>query len=105
MTALRAVPSAPPASKSDADGALPPWPDRPVLNVPTAAALLACSPAQVYALAGAGKLVLVKLAGRTGVRTDGVAKLIREAEPWTPSDRNRAALTERHRRVSARLAS
>ena len=88
-----------------AGAAVIPWTDRPVTNLPTAATLLGCSTAQVYALAAGKKLELVKIAGRTCVRTDGIAKLIREAEPWTPSGRTRAAVTERHRRAAARLAS
>lgn len=82
-----------------------PWTDRPVLNLPAAATVLGCSPAQIYALAAKGELVLVKLAGRTCVRTDGVSKLIREAPTLSPSGRNSAALAERQRRARARLAA
>ncbi len=82
-----------------------PWVERPILNISTAASLLGCSAAQVYALANAGQLELVWLAGKACVRTAGVEKLIREAQPWTPSGRNRAAIVERHRRANARLAA
>ena len=86
-------------------GASIPWNERPTLNIPTAASLLGCSPAQIYALANNGELELVRLAGRTCVRTSEVEKLIRGAQPWAASGRNREAVTERNRRVEAKTVA
>ena len=82
-----------------------PWPDRPFLNLETAAALLGCGTGRLYELKAGGKLDLFRVAGRVCVQTAGIARIIREAEPWTPAGRSRTAVAGRHRHAAVRRAS
>lgn len=77
-----------------------PWWQRPVLQVKTGAEVLGCSPTQIYKLAGEGRLVMKRLAGRVVVETQGIVLLLEAAEAWTPSTRGEAG-----RRKRAELAA
>jgi hypothetical protein len=70
--------------------------------VQNSAAVAGCSTGQIYNLARTGRLVLKKLAGRTLVDTSSLIAFIDSAEPWSPSDRNKAANAARVK--SARAA-
>jgi hypothetical protein len=60
------------------------WTERPYLPVAPSAALAGCSSAQIYALAKAGRLELVKLAGRTLVTVASLRALLDSAVPYVP---------------------
>ena len=72
-----------------------PWRDRPFQPLQTASEIAGVSVASLYRLAGEGKLKLRRLAGRTLVETESLIELIGSAEPWTPSDRGKAARQRR----------
>jgi hypothetical protein len=80
-----------------------PWIDRPFLSLPTAAALLGCSSAKLYSLEAGGKIEFRRVAGRTVVVTEGIIRMIRDAEPWTPSGKTRAAITQRARNALVKM--
>lgn len=69
------------------------WTDRPVVPLATAAELVGLSRSSLYAMAGAGRLQLLRLGGRTLVATADVQRLLAQAEPFVPGakPRGRAA--------------
>jgi hypothetical protein len=78
--------------------ATPPWHQRPLVSLTTAAALLCCSKSQIYCLAHRHELVLRKIAGRTAVETHGIVQLLSGLAEWTPSTTRGGALVERRLR-------
>lgn len=80
-----------------------PWWERPYLSVDDAAEVLACSRAQVYRLAGAGSLSLVRNVGRTLVTKQSILEQISQAQPFKPSgtDPRGAALVRARQRGAA----
>jgi hypothetical protein len=64
------------------------WTERPYLPVSHSAALAGCSSAQIYALAKAGRLSMVKVAGRTLVTVESLRALLDAAVPYVPDGTN-----------------
>lgn len=73
----------------------------PFQTVAMAAKAIRGSRGKTYQLAHEGRLVLVKLGGRTLVRTESLIAYIQSAEPWTPSDRAAKAVAARKERAQA----
>jgi hypothetical protein len=65
------------------------WNEKPLLTVPVTGGVLGCSNAKVYDLAVNGLVEMVKLNGRTLVRTESVARLIAQAVPFVPIGQDR----------------
>lgn len=63
---------------------VPSWSETPLLKMLDAARLAGCSRARIYGLAKEGHLSLVKLAGRTLVKTESLARFIDSAQPYVP---------------------
>ena len=72
-----------------------PWRERPFQTLQTASDIAGVSVATLYRLAAEGKLRLRTLAGRTLIETSSLIELTDSAEPWTPSDRGKAARARR----------
>lgn len=73
----------------------------PFQTVVTAAKAIRGSRGKVYQLAHEGRLALVRLGGRTLVRTGSLIAYIQSAEPWTPSERAAKAVAARTERARA----
>lgn len=83
------------SSAAAAKGETIPWQQRPHLRLEVATEIAGISPASLYRLAAAGRVKLVKLAGRTLVETKSLVSLVNTAEPWTASERGAAARAKR----------
>lgn len=68
------------------------WRAAEFLSMEDAARILGISRAQLYRLAHLEELSLVRNLGRTVVTPAEVQRLARAAQPWTPSNRNAAAV-------------
>lgn len=75
----------PPVSKSQS--AIDGWRYRALLSLPDAAKVLGISRSSLYKMANAGEVSLVKLGGRTLVRSEEIARLADGVEPWRPCER------------------
>jgi excisionase family DNA binding protein len=88
---------------SSADATIP-WRERPIASIENTAVLLQCSRSHVYSLAREGHLAMVRLAGRTQVRTASIIALLDAAEPYTPgtgqTPSRGSALTRQRQRAS-----
>ena len=87
------------------NGATIPWRSRPLITVNLASEVAGISSTSIYRLAGQGRLTLKRLAGRVLVETAGLIALIESADPWTPSDRGKAARARRSELSRARWRS
>jgi excisionase family DNA binding protein len=67
------------------------WRCRAFLSLPSAAQVLGVSRTSLYKMANAGEVSLVRLGGRTLIRSEEVARLADGAEPWQPSQRAKKA--------------
>jgi hypothetical protein len=72
-----------------------PWRARPLVTINVASQVSGISSSSIYRLASQGRLSLKRLAGRVLVETAGLIKLIETAEPWTASERGKAARQRR----------
>ncbi|TNF15447.1 MAG: DNA-binding protein [Rhodobacteraceae bacterium] len=63
------------------------WRSLALLSLPDAAKVLGISRSSLYKMANAGEVSLVKLGGRTLVRSEEIARLADGVEPWRPSGR------------------
>jgi hypothetical protein len=71
------------------------WQERPRLSKQLASEISASSVASLYKAADDGRLMLVRLYGRTLVDTPSLKEFMNSAEPWTPSDRGKEARAKR----------
>lgn len=74
-------------SQNNTSGAATDWRSRALLSLPIAAKVLGISRSSLYKMANADQLSLVRLGGRTLVRSEEVARLVDGVAPWRPSDR------------------
>ncbi|WP_026606044.1 hypothetical protein [Methylocapsa acidiphila] len=72
-----------------------PWRDRPLTQLALASQVSGLSQTSIRREAARGNLVLKRLAGRVLVETSSLVKLIESAEPWTASERGKAARQKR----------
>ncbi|WGT48903.1 helix-turn-helix domain-containing protein [Thioclava nitratireducens] len=63
------------------------WRSRALLSLPDAGKVLGISRSSLYKMANAGEVSLVRLGGRTLVRSEEVARLADGVETWRPSER------------------
>ncbi len=69
------------------------WRQTHFLPIARAAHVLGVSRAQLYRLAGMGRVTLHRSLGRVVLRTEDVIRMAESAEPWTPEpSRNAAAV-------------
>ena len=80
-----------------------PWQMRPHLRMDVTADITGLSRTTIYRLAAEGRLTLKRLAGRVGVETVGVVRLVENAEPWRPGNRGAAARAKRSAAARAAL--
>jgi hypothetical protein len=72
-----------------------PWKQRPLTPMKVGTQVSGNSATQLYRHAAQGRIELRKLGGRTLIVTKTLIALIESAEPWTPSDRGKAARARR----------
>jgi hypothetical protein len=71
------------------------WQDRPRLSMQLASEISPLSVASLYKAADDGRLVLVRLYGRTLVDTSSLIDFMNSAEPWKASTRGKEARAKR----------
>lgn len=79
-----------------------PWRQRAFVNLKLGGEVLGVSSTSIYRLAGQGKLILKRVAGRVVLDTTSVVALVDAAEDWSPSDRGSAGRKRRNELAQAR---
>ncbi|MCO5089874.1 hypothetical protein [Bosea sp. (in: a-proteobacteria)] len=77
------------------------WETRPLTSIPDFSVITGLSSATAYNSAKSGALELVKLAGRTFIRTETLVAFLASAQPYQPNTRKTAAATEARRKAAA----
>src|SRR4051812_3064440 len=94
--ALLTSTAAPSAPKSQPERpALTDWRERAHVTVQLGSEVSGLSPTSLYRARDDGLLTFLRLRGRVLIETKGLIALIGSAEPWTPSDRGKAARQRR----------
>jgi len=70
-----------------------PWDSVPLQTVQRASQILGTSTASIYRMAAQGRIQLVKLEGKTLVRTADLRSILESATPWKPNTNKTRAAT------------
>ena len=85
-------------AKTKSNAVAVPWRQRAFLPLGAASEIVGLSEGTLYKYERSGILIFQRLANRTLVTTASLAKFIKSAEPWSPSDRGKAGRAKRYAR-------